>query len=146
MNLTKPFLRLAIAAGFLSAVADRFGCWPAAKSAWGAWQPFLDYVAQINWWAPAALVPTLGVVATAAEIIFAVLLLLGFKTRITAILSGLLLLSFAITMGSTPAVGIKSVFDYSVLSAAAASFALAALPPGPWELDSLFSRNKRDAA
>jgi hypothetical protein len=54
------FLRLALAAGFLSAVADRFGLWGpagAANVAWGAWQPFVDYVAKLNWFAPPQLLP-----------------------------------------------------------------------------------------
>src|ERR1044071_4265663 len=54
------FLRIALAAGFLSAVADRFGLWGpagAANVAWGAWQAFVDYVAKLNWFAPPASTP-----------------------------------------------------------------------------------------
>jgi hypothetical protein len=54
------FLRVALAAGFLSAVADRFGLWGpagAANVAWGAWQPFVDYVAKLNWFAPPSFYP-----------------------------------------------------------------------------------------
>ena len=45
------FLRIALAAGFLSAVADRFGLWgpPGTPGvAWGNWSEFLDYVAALN--------------------------------------------------------------------------------------------------
>src|SRR6201993_5418247 len=63
------FLRVALAAGFLSAVADRFGLWGpagAANVAWGAWQPFVDYVAKLNWFAPPASTPILAWAATVA--------------------------------------------------------------------------------
>ena len=35
--MIKIFLRIAIATGFLSAVADRFGFWNKEVSAWGNW-------------------------------------------------------------------------------------------------------------
>ena len=44
MDAAQWFRRLALAAGFLSAVADRFGLWgpPGAPNvAWGEWQPFV---------------------------------------------------------------------------------------------------------
>ena len=55
-NVAQWFLRVALAAGFLSAVADRFGLWGSAGAphvAWGSWQPFVEYVAQLNWFVPA---------------------------------------------------------------------------------------------
>ena len=122
------FLRIALAAGFLSAVADRFGMWglPGAPGvAWGEWGAFLGSVAQLNWFAPAFLIPPLAWIATAAEVALAIALLVGWKLRWTAIASGLLLLAFALTM--TMADGIKGPLDYSVFTAAAAAFGLAAL-------------------
>ena len=41
-------MRLAIAFGFLSAVADRLGLWPEEISAWGNWESFLEYTQLIN--------------------------------------------------------------------------------------------------
>ncbi len=127
--LAEVFLRVALAASFLSAVADRFGVWGAPGEpgvAWGAWDPFIEYVALLNWFAPAALHGPLGWVATIAEVVIAVGLLVGWKLRWFAIASGVLLLVFAATM--TIATGVKSPLDYSVFTAAAASFLLAALP------------------
>lgn len=121
------FLRVALAASYLSAVADRFGMWGAPGEpgvAWGAWDPFVEYVALLNWFAPAALHAPLGWVATIAEVIIAIGLLIGWKTRWFAIASGALLLVFAVTM--TIATGIKSPLDYSVFTAAAGSLLLAA--------------------
>ena len=88
-RLIKLFLRFAISAGFLSAVADRFGWWSASVSAWGNWSSFLDYTRVINPWVPARLIPVVGAMATGAEIFFALFLLVGFKTELFARLSGL---------------------------------------------------------
>ena len=118
----KLFLRLAIAFGFLSAVADRFGLWPEAVSAWGNWDNFLLYTATINPWVPSSAIPALAIAATSAEILFAVCLLIGFKIKLFANLSGVLLLIFAVSMSFS--IGVKPVFDYSVFIASAGAFAL----------------------
>src|ERR1035438_10259877 len=97
-DLQTIFLRLGLAVGFLSAVADRFGLWGnygAPTVAWGDMQHFLLYVAQLNPWFPKFMIPVVGWSATVLEIISGVLLLLGWHTRRVAILSGWLLLAFA---------------------------------------------------
>jgi uncharacterized membrane protein YphA (DoxX/SURF4 family) len=126
-NVAQWFLRVALAAGFLSAVADRFGLWGSAGAphvAWGSWQPFVEYVAQLNWFVPAGLIPALAWTSTLAEVVLALGLLIGWKLRWTALAAGLLLLSFALTM--TVALGLKPALDFSVYAAAAGAFLLAA--------------------
>jgi uncharacterized membrane protein YphA (DoxX/SURF4 family) len=132
-KIIKLFLRLALAAGFLSAVADRFGMWPKDVSVWGNWDSFLEYTQHINPWMTSAMVSPVGVLATVAEIIFAICLIIGFKTELIARLSGYLLLIFALSM--TFSTGIKGAFDYSVFTAAAAAFALSMIKEKHWELD-----------
>lgn len=139
-NWVKLFLRFAIALGFLSAVADRFGIWPKEVSVWSNWDSFLEYTRVINPWFPDSFIPVIGAVATAAEIIFAICLILGFKTELFAKLSGVLLLIFALSM--TFSIGIKGAFDYSVFSASAGAFALSVLKEKYWEVDSLMSNKK----
>ncbi len=125
---TQWFLRLGLAAGFLSAVADRFGLWGppgAAGVAWGDWSTFVNYVAALNWFAPAPLIPAMAWAATLAETLFAIGLLAGWKLRWFALASGLLLLSFALTM--TIAEGVKSPLDSSVFVAAGGALLLAVI-------------------
>jgi putative oxidoreductase len=120
------FLRLSIASGFLSAVADRFGLWGptgAPGVAWGAWDPFVAYVAKLNWFAPAGIVPLLAWMATVAEVGFALGLLVGWRLHQVALGSGLLLLAFALTMSF--AGGVKAPLDYSVFVASAGALFLA---------------------
>lgn len=139
-RLIKLFLRFTISAGFLSAVADRFGWWSASVSAWGNWSNFLDYTRVMNPWVPARLIPVVGAMATGAEIFFALFLLVGFKTELFARLSGFLLLAFALSM--TFSTGIKGAFDYSVFSAAAGAFALSLMKEKYLEVDGLISKQK----
>lgn len=137
-KIVKLFLRLSLSAGFLSAVADRFGWWGASYSVWGNWNAFLEYTQLINPWFPDGMISTVGIVATGAEILFAFFLLIGFKTELIARLSGYVLLTFGLAM--TFSTGIKGAFDYSVFSAAAAAFALSLLKDKYLEVDSLYSK------
>ncbi len=139
-KIIKLFLRLALSASFLSAVADRFGWWNKEVSAWGNWDNFLQYTQAINPWMPVSLIPAVGGIATAAEVLFAVALLLGFRTELFAKLSGILLLLFALCM--TFSTGIKGAFDFSVFTASAAAFALSTLKEKYWEVDEWMGRSK----
>jgi uncharacterized membrane protein YphA (DoxX/SURF4 family) len=116
------FLRFALAATLLSAVADRFGWW-GTNSAWGNWQNFQAYTRQLTFFLPQSTSLVCGYVATFLEIVLASLLLTGFKTRYVATCTGLLLLLFALAMSIS--LGIKSALDYSVWVGSAASFLLA---------------------
>ena len=139
-KILKLFLRFAIAIGFLSAVADRLGLWSKEVSVWGNWDNFLSYTQLINPWVPNSLIPILGLVATILEIIFAIFLIIGFKTELFAKLSGILLLLFGLSM--TFSTGIKGAFDYSVFTASAGAFALSLMREKYFELDNLISKSK----
>ncbi|MCL6274904.1 DoxX family membrane protein [Muricauda sp. 2012CJ35-5] len=136
----KLFLRLALSSAFLSAVADRLGYWPDELSAWGNWEAFEAYTQSINPWFPKSTIPIVAIVATVLEVLFALLLLVGFKTELIAKLSGLLLLLFALAISI--AYNVKGAFDYSVYSAAAAAFALSTIHSKYLELDSYLSSSK----
>lgn len=102
---------------------------------WGNWENFVAYTQVINPWLPEALVSPAAMVATAAEVIFPVCLLVGFKTELVAKLSGILLLIFALAMAFST--GIKGAFDYSVFTASAAAFALSTMKEKFLEVDRL---------
>ena len=122
------FLRLALGISFLSAVADRFGLWGVYGQPNVAWGNYARFVA-------------LAIIATAAEALFGLLLILGWKTRTTALLSGVLLNTFALTM--TMALGVKAPLDLSVFSAAGGALLLATSANFPFSLDELVRRNKQ---
>ena len=133
IKIIKLFLRFAIASGFLSAVADRLGLWPKEISAWGNWESFLENTESINPLLPRMLIPAVGLIATSAETLFGICLILGFKTELMAKLSGYLMLIFALAI--TFSSGIKGAFDYSVFAASAAAFALSLMKEKYLELD-----------
>jgi uncharacterized membrane protein YphA (DoxX/SURF4 family) len=109
--------------------------------AWGNYARFVAYTAKLNWFLPAATIPALAVIATAAETLFGLLLVLGWKTRTTALLSGVLLTTFALTMTIT--LGVKAPLDLSVFSAAGGALLLGTSANFPFSLDSLVRRNKQ---
>jgi uncharacterized membrane protein YphA (DoxX/SURF4 family) len=121
-------LRLALAASFLSAVADRFGMWGKSgepRVSWGDFAHFVAYTERLTSIVPQALGPSIAWIATIAEIVLALALLVGWQTRIAAILSGSLLLLFGLAMAF--ALGIKAPLDFSVFSAATGAFLLSGL-------------------
>jgi uncharacterized membrane protein YphA (DoxX/SURF4 family) len=132
------FLRFALGLSFLSAVADRFGWWGASGQpnvAWGDFARFVEYTGRLNWFPPHAMIPALAVIATCAEIVLGLLLLAGWRTRIAALCSALLLMAFGLTM--TLALGIKAPLNFSVFSAAGGSLLLATCPTFPFSVDRL---------
>jgi len=142
-KFSSVFLRLALGISFLSAVADRFGLWGVygqPNVSWGNYARFVDYTAKLNWFLPPAMIPALAMIATAAETLFGLLLVLGWKTRITALLSGILLIAFALAM--TMALGVKAPLNASVFSAAGGALLLATCANFPFSLDELLRRNR----
>lgn len=143
-TFSQVFLRIALSASFLSAVADRFGLWgaPGSKSvSWGNWSNFLDYSNSVNSFASPEMATLLAYVATALEILIPLLLIIGYQLKWVALLSGILLAGFAIAM--TLSFGVKPPLDYSVFTGAAASFLLGTVDQYKYSLDNYISAKKQ---
>lgn len=134
-NIVTLFLRLALAAGFLSAVAARLNLWGKHASIAVAWNSFINYTAEVNSFLPKNFVASIAVLATMLEVLFALMLLIGFKTSYASFGSGILLLLFALAM--TYSFGVKEPLDYSVFAASAGAFILATMPVCKWSIDQL---------
>jgi putative oxidoreductase len=122
-------LRGALAVTLVSAVADRFGLWGpagAANVAWGDWSHFVAYTAKVNSFLPQELAQVLAVMATAAETVLGVALVLGVFPRLVAWATAALLCLFAVAM--TASFGMKAPLNYSVFVDAAAALLLATWP------------------
>ncbi|MGN8070685.1 DoxX family membrane protein [Mucilaginibacter sp. 22184] len=130
------FLRLALGIGFILPVLDRLGALGDAGvngNAWGNWANFVTYT---NTLLPFLGKPAAGIMAllaTIAEALFAVLLIIGYKTRLTALGSFALTLTFALSMAIF--VGPRIPFNYSVFADSAAALLLSTIPVYHWSLD-----------
>lgn len=133
-NIASLLLRLALASGFLSAVASRLNLWGKQSS---GWQNFLSYTAQVNSFVPQNFIPTLAVASTVLELLLGILLLVGYKTRYIASCAAILTLTFALAM--TFSFGIKEPLDYSVFVFSAAAFLLANFPTNKWNTNQLLN-------
>jgi putative oxidoreductase len=128
-------LRIALAAGFISAVLSRLGLWGSYSS---GWESFLAYAEKVNSFAPKSCIPTIAITATIAETLLALLLLIGFKTRLAAIGTSILTLLFAFAM--TYSFGLKDPLDYSVFVFSLAAFLLSTMEQYKWSLDEIISK------
>ena len=131
-DLSTLLLRLALATGFLSAVASRLNLWGKKSS---GWSNFLDYTAQVHSFLPKGIIPAIAAIGTTLELVLGILLLVGFKTTYAAFGAALLTLLFAFAMSYS--FGIKEPLDYSVFAFSAGAFALATLPYYKWSIDQL---------
>ena len=125
-------LRLALGATLLSAVADRFGIWGppgAATVSWGDWTHFVAYTAKVNSFLPSAIAPALAIIATAAEALLGITLILGIFRRPVAFASAALFALFAGAM--IVSFGVKAPLNYSVFVDFTAAFLLGAWPASP---------------
>ena len=128
LQISRVFLRMALAITFIVAIADRFGWlgqYGSKNVSWGDWRHFVQYVAILNWFVPKVLISGLAVLETIVESGLAVALLLGIYPRIVAWSSAVLLLSFALTMSI--ALGIVAPLSYSVFTAVGAALLLGAV-------------------
>lgn len=135
-HMATAFLRFALGAGFLSAVADRLGFWGPPGTplvAWGNFHNFLFYTAKLNPWCPTECLPLLGILVTIAEAGLGILLIAGFFTQLAGLLTGVLTLTFAIAM--TVVLGVHAPLNYSVFVFSAASFILALQAPDRLSID-----------
>ncbi|SDJ24753.1 hypothetical protein [Flavobacterium noncentrifugens] len=136
------FLRLALSASYLSAVSDRFGYWGAPGTtgiAWGNWENFVNYTNSVVGFLPQQWGGFLAIAATVLEIILPVLLIVGYRLKYISMASGLLLLGFALAM--TFSFGIKTPLDYSVFTAAVASFLLSTISPA-YSIDNYLAKRR----
>ena len=88
-EIARLFARFALAASFLSAVADRFGLWGpygAKNVSWGDFAHFAEYTGAVTPFFSGSLTVSFAWAATVAETLFGILLIVGFKTRMASVL------------------------------------------------------------
>ncbi|KUG13323.1 DoxX protein [Elizabethkingia sp. HvH-WGS333] len=131
-NIAVFLLRIALAAGFLSAVSSRLNLWGAQSS---GWSKFVRYTAEVNSFLPYSWIPSLAVLSTLAESSIGILLLIGYRVRRTALCAAILTVLFGIAMSIS--FGCKEPLDYSVFVFSAGAFLLSTFSHYIWSLDQL---------
>ena len=137
-RIPQLYLRLALGIGFIIPVADRLGWLGTAGQkniSWGNWD---NFVASTNTLLPFLSHPAAGVMgllATMAEALIGVCLIIGYKTRVAAYAGFMLTLIFALCMAIFT--GIKAPLNYSVFADSAGSLLLAMVPVFYWSLDNI---------
>jgi uncharacterized membrane protein YphA (DoxX/SURF4 family) len=140
LELLVVYARLALAASFLAAVADRLGFYGAAGTrgvAWGDMQHFQAYARQLNPWFPLSVIPILSWLVTVTETLVGMCLIAGFQIRLVSLVAGALLFAFAV--GMTAGTGVRSALYASVPSASACAFLLWLRQPDRYTIDHLIS-------
>jgi uncharacterized membrane protein YphA (DoxX/SURF4 family) len=140
LELLVVYARLALAASFLAAVADRLGFYGAPGTrgvAWGDMQHFQAYARQLNPWFPASVIPVLSWLVTVTETLVAMCLIAGFQIRLVSLVAGGLLVAFAV--GMSAGTGVRSALYASVPSASACAFLLWLRQPDRYTIDHLIS-------
>jgi len=139
-KIPQLLLRLALGIGFLTTVSDRLGLLPAdtRNIEWGEWDKFIDYTATLMPFLDRSVVNVMGGLATLFETLIGVLLIIGFKTRYTAIASCALTLIFALAM--TAFLGVKAPINFAVFGTCAGSLLLSTIPLYNWSLDNFGNR------
>ncbi len=130
------FLRLSLGIGFILPVLDRFGLLGAPGEpnvGWGNWHNFVVYTNSLLPYLNAGTAEVMGALATIGEILFGILLIIGYKTKLAAIGSFALTLAFALSMLFFA--GYRAPFNYSVFAVSAASLLLATVPLYKWSID-----------
>jgi len=134
-DISSLFLRMALSAGFLSAVASRLGLWGSHSS---GWRNFVNYTAQTNSFLPKSFAPLLAVLSTIAELSLGLLLLVGYRTNLVALFAAILTLLFSIAMAVS--FGIKEPLDYSAFAFSAGAFLLSGVPAHKWTIDQFLKK------
>lgn len=135
-------LRLALGIGFILPVLDRLGMLGLpgeANVGWGNWENFINYTHSLMPYLSKSLANIMGTVATIAEVLFGILLIVGFKTRYVALGSFALTLVFALSMLFFA--GYRAPFNYSVFVCSMASLLLAGVSNYRWSLDNSLNKN-----
>lgn len=139
--LAQLFTRIALGLGFLLPVFDRLGFMGAhgsAQAAWGDWSHFVAYTHTLM---PFTSLPTAnfaGLVATIAECVLGICLIVGFKVKWMGLGAAIITLTFAAFMIAS--LGIGAPFKYPVFVFTGAGLLLFTQHSFPWSIDDLRKR------
>lgn len=142
-DFAQLFTRIALGLGFLLPVFDRLGFLGApdsGKVAWGDWSHFVTYTQKLMPFTNLHMVHMAGLIATIAELVLGLCLIIGFKVRWMGLGAAIITLTFAVFMIFS--LGIAAPFNYPVFVFTGAGLLLFTHHSFPWSIDAII-KNKR---
>lgn len=135
-SIAQLLLRISLGIGFLLPVLDRLGYFggPGEHNVlWGDWTNFVAYTHQLMPYVNLKLASYFGFIATVLELLFCVMLTVGYKARYMALGSFALTLTFALSMMFF--LHFRAPFNFSVFVVSFSSLMLASFSEFPWSVD-----------
>jgi len=129
-------LRFSLGIGFLLPVADRLGYFggPGTQNVfWGDWPSFASYTNLLMPYLNFKMASYAAFIATVLEVVFGILLIIGYKTRLVAYGSCMLTLIFALSMMFF--LHFRAPFNSAVFVVSFASLLLASSTTFSWSVD-----------
>lgn len=146
-KLPQLLLRISLGVGFITPVLDRLGflgSFGGRNIEWGNWANFINYTATLMPFLGKPVVNVMGILATIAESVIGISLIIGCKTRLAAVGSFLLTLTFASMMSLF--LGLKLPINFATFSVCTASLLLATIPVYEWSVDRVLERAQKSNA
>lgn len=141
-GIAQLFLRLALGVGFLMPVMDRLGLmgpYGSGTAAWGDWEHFVDYTNKLIPFASRPIANIMAFIATIAEVVFGICLVVGFRIKENAVGASILTLLFGLCMAVF--LGIAAPFNYPVFVFTGGTLVLSGIGNYKWSIDS-YIRNR----
>ena len=139
--MAQIIVRIVLAIGFLLPVSDRLGIMggPGTKNvAWGNWANFVDYTNQLIPFIPGNLANVAAIIASASEVILAIGLLVGYKTKCMGLGTAILTATFGIFMFFS--LGPLAPFVYPVFVFTGAGLMLWEKNDFKWSVDAILKK------
>ena len=128
-------LRLSLGVGFLIPVMDRVGLLgpPGSGASWGDWKHFVDYTNTLIPFASRQVANVASIFATLGELIFGIMLIVGFRIKEAGLGAALLTLAFGLCMAIF--LSISAPFNYPVFVFTGGALVLSGLDRHKWSID-----------
>jgi uncharacterized membrane protein YphA (DoxX/SURF4 family) len=142
-GIAQLILRLALGLGFLLPVMDRLGLmgpYGTSGVSWGDWKHFVDYTHTLVPFTSRLVANILSLLATIAEAVFGVCLIIGFRIKQAALGAGILTLLFGLCMAVFKS--IDAPFSYPVFVFTGGALVLSGIDHYRWSVDN-YIRGRR---